>query len=32
VPGPAFGDYTASDFNQFLHLPLSLAARDHRAP
>lgn len=22
VPGPAFGDYAASDFNQFLHLAL----------
>ena len=22
VPGPAFGDYSASDFNQFLHLAL----------
>jgi len=32
VPGPAFGDYAASDFNQFLHLPLPLAARDRRAP
>ncbi len=22
VPGPAFGDYVATEFNQFLHLPL----------
>ena len=33
TPGPPFGDYQASDFNQFLHLTLpALRPSAHRAP
>jgi putative acetyltransferase len=29
-PGPAFGDYVATEFNQFLHLALTVPPREHR--